>query len=203
MTTNTNWEIKGTYFESCNCNIACPCVFLEPPTTGECTVLIAWQIESGNYDGTGLDGLNVALAAHSPGNMIEVDWKVALYIDNKANATQQDALTQIFSGQAGGHFAAIAQHVGEVVGVSPAEIDYKSHGKERSLIIKGVAQMEIQGLDGIGGSDITINNNPLGVVPDEATVVAKSKSLTYQDHGMEWNLSGKNGYYSPFTYKGG
>ena len=81
MTTSTNWEIKGTYFESCNCNIACPCVFLEPPSTGECTVLIAWQVESGNYDGTELDGLNVALAAYVPGNMIEVDWKVALYID--------------------------------------------------------------------------------------------------------------------------
>ena len=63
MTTRTNREIKGTYFGSCNCNIACPCVFLEPPSTGECTVLIAWQVESGNYDGTELDGSNVALAA--------------------------------------------------------------------------------------------------------------------------------------------
>ena len=45
MTTRTNWEIKGTYFESCNCNIACPCVFLEPPSTGECTVLIACKLK--------------------------------------------------------------------------------------------------------------------------------------------------------------
>ena len=202
MTTSTNWEIKGTYFESCNCNIACPCIFLEPPSTGECTVLIAWQVKSGNYNGTELDGLNVALAAYVPGNMIEVDWKVALYIDQRANEAQQEALTLIFSGQAGGHFAAISQHVGEVVGVSQAEMDYKAHGKERSLTIKGIAQMEIQGLDGIDGADITIINNPLAAVPDEPTVVAKSKSFTYQDHGMEWNLSGKNGYYSPFIYKG-
>ena len=191
MTTSTNCEIKGTYFESCNCHIACPCVFLEPLTTGVCTLLIAWQIESGNYGGTGLGGLNVALAAHSLGNMIEVDWKVALYIDNRANSTQEGNLTQIFSGQAGGHFAAIAQHVGEVVGVSPAEMDYKSHGKERSPIIKGIGQMEIQGLDAIDGSGITINKNPLGVVPDEATVIAKSKSLTYQNHGLTRNLSGR------------
>ena len=112
MTTSTNWEIKGTYFESCNCNIACPCIFLESPSTGECTVLIAWQVESGNYNGTELDGLNVALAAYVPGNMIDVDWKVALYIDQRANEAQQEALTLIFSGQAGGHFAAISQHVG-------------------------------------------------------------------------------------------
>ena len=123
MSTSTNWEIRGNYFESCNCNIACPCVFLEPPTTGDCTVLIAWQIESGDYNGTNLDGFNVVLAAHSPGNMIEVDWKVALYVDNRANDAQQEALTLIFSGQAGGHFAGIAQHVGEVMGVSSADIE--------------------------------------------------------------------------------
>ena len=129
--------------------------------------------------------MNVALAAYVPGNMIEVGWKVALYIDQRANEAQQEALTLIFSGQAGGHFAAIAQHVGEVVGVSQAEMDYKAHGKERSLTIKGIAQMEIQGLDGIDGADITIINNPLAAVPDEPTVVDKSKSFTYQDHGME------------------
>ena len=81
-------------------------------------------------------------------------------------------------------------------------MDYKARGKQRSLTIKGIAQMEIQGLDGTDGADITIINNALAAVPDEPTVVAKSKSFTYHDHGMEWNLSGKNGYYSPFTYKG-
>jgi len=176
---------------------------LEPPTTGDCTVLIAWQIESGDYNGTNLDGFNVVLAAHSPGNMIEVDWKVALYVDNRANDAQQEALTLIFSGQAGGHFAGIAQHVGEVMGVSSADIEYKSQGKDRSVNIKGVGHMDIRGLDGMGGADVTITNNALGVVPDEPTVVAKSSSLTYQDYGMDWNLSGKNGYYSGFTYKGG
>ena len=38
MVTATEWEISGTYFEACNCEIACPCVFLSAPTTGDCTV---------------------------------------------------------------------------------------------------------------------------------------------------------------------
>ncbi|MFP6650784.1 MAG: DUF1326 domain-containing protein, partial [Dehalococcoidia bacterium] len=60
MTTATKWSISGTYFEACNCEIACPCVFLSAPTDEDCTVLIAWHIESGSFGDTALDGLNVA-----------------------------------------------------------------------------------------------------------------------------------------------
>ncbi|MEE8334606.1 MAG: DUF1326 domain-containing protein, partial [Alphaproteobacteria bacterium] len=42
------WSLKGTYFESCNCDAACPCVFLSAPTDGDCTVLIGWHIDQGN-----------------------------------------------------------------------------------------------------------------------------------------------------------
>ena len=31
-----NWSIKGGFFETCNCEVACPCAFLSPPTEGEC-----------------------------------------------------------------------------------------------------------------------------------------------------------------------
>jgi hypothetical protein len=31
-------------------------------------------------------------------------------------------------------------------------------------------------------------------------MVAKSVKYTYNDHGMKWDNSGKNGFYSKFTY---
>ena len=43
------WSLSGTYMESCNCEAACPCVFLGPPTEGECTVLIAWHVDRGSF----------------------------------------------------------------------------------------------------------------------------------------------------------
>ena len=202
MVTATEWDISGTYFESCNCEIACPCVFLSAPTTGECTVLIAWHIDSGSFAQTNLNGLNMALAAHSPGAMTQGEWKVALYIDERANQTQQEALTQIFSGQSGGHFALLASFIGEVLGVTTAAIDYKADGRSRSLTVGNLAAMEVQAIEGGGGSEVTISNNPLGIVPGEPMVVAKASQLTYHDHGMDWDFSGKNAYYSPFVYKG-
>jgi hypothetical protein len=32
-------------------------------------------------------------------------------------------------------------------------------------------------------------------------VVARSKQLSYHDHGLDWELSEKNGFFSPFAYQ--
>jgi hypothetical protein len=196
------WSLSGTYFETCNCEAACPCVFLSPPTTGECTVLIAWHIDQGHCDDVTLDGLNVALAVHSPGHMMQVPWKAALYLDAQAGESQQTALRQIFAGQAGGHFARVGAHIGEVLGVKSASMTYEAEGKKRRLRIADVAEAEIQALAGQGDADITIANHPLCIAPGYPVVVARSTRLTYHDHGLEWELSEKNGFYSPFNYTG-
>src|SRR6202521_5624542 len=78
------WSVSGVYMEACNCDAACPCVMLSPPTSGECTVLVGWHIEKGHFGQVSLDGFNVALAAHSPGPMLQVKWKAALYLDRRA-----------------------------------------------------------------------------------------------------------------------
>ena len=197
-----SWTISGNYFESCNCEAACPCVFLSPPTTDDCTVLVGWHIDQGNMNGVDLGGLNVALALHSPGNMVEVKWKVALYVDERASEEQGGAIGQIFGGAAGGHFAVLADHIGEIAGVSSVPIEYKAEGRNRSLKIGNVAEVDITAIEGGGGAEVRVSGNPLGIVPGEPMVVARSGKLSYHDHGMDWELSGKNGFMSPFTYKG-
>jgi hypothetical protein len=196
-----SWKIAGSSFEACNCNVACPCVFLSPPTSGECTLLLAWHIDQGRFGQTDLNGLNAVLAVYSPGHMMEVKWKVALYVDEKANQSQQDALTQIFSGQAGGHLAALGPLIGEVLGVKTVPIDYQSDGKRRSLRLGTVAEMEIEGMPGQDGGDVTISSHPFTAVPGFPAVVAKSKQMRFTDYGLSWEVSNKNGFFSPFVYQ--
>jgi hypothetical protein len=196
-----SWKIAGSYFETCNCDLACPCVFLSPPTSGDCAVLLAWHINQGRFGETGLDGLNAVLAAHSPGHMLEGKWKVALYVDERANPGQQDALAQIFSGQAGGHLAGLTPLIGEVLGVKTAPIEYRSEGKRRSLRLGDFADAEIEGLSGQDGGDVTVANPPFAAVPGVPLVVAKSKQMRFSDHGLRWEVSNKNGYFSSFVYQ--
>lgn len=194
-----NWNVKGQYFEACNCEAACPCVFLSPPTEDECTLLVGWHVDRGDFDGTSLDGLNVAMAVLSPGHMAKVPWQAALYFDDRASDEQGRALAKIFSGQAGGHPARLGAHIGEVLGAGPASIEFESAGKRTSMKIAGIADVAIASA-GQGDAVISVENHPLAVAPGFPAVVARSEHLSYDDHGLRWELAEKNGFYSPFEY---
>jgi hypothetical protein len=197
-----SWAVSGTYFETCNCETLCPCIFLSPPSHGDCTVLVGWHIDSGSLGKVALDGLNVAAAFHSPGHMAQGNWKAAFYIDARATDPQKDALQKIFSGQMGGAPAALAALVGQVLGVKSAPIEIVAEGNRRRMSVAGVAEAEIQAIAGGGGADVSISNHPLGIAPGFPSVVSKSERLEYRDYGMQWNLSARSGQFSPFEYRG-
>lgn len=196
------WNVKGDYFETCNCQTLCPCIFMSPPTEGNCTVLVGWHIESGKFADTALDGLNVAALFYSPGPMHHGNWSAALYLDSRASAQQSGALTSIFSGQAGGPPAAIGSLISKVLGIKSADIAYQANGRVRRMTIADVGESEIEALEGSGGVDVTISNHPLGIAPGHPSIVARSKKLKFRDHGFTLDLAGKSGQFSPFTYEG-
>jgi hypothetical protein len=196
----TPFSVSGTYFEACNCDAACPCVLTSAPTSGSCTLLLAWHVTAGKYGDATLDGLNAALAAFTPGHMMKGGWKVALYIDERADQKQRDALAAVFSGQAGGHLAALGPLIAQVLGVKAVPIRYEEEGKKRRLSIPGIAESEIAAVPGQGGADVTLSNHPFTAVPGFPAVVSKSTKVTYKDHGFDWQISDKNGFYSPFAY---
>jgi hypothetical protein len=195
------WKVGGTYFEACNCKAPCPCNFLGAPSEGECTVVIAWHIEQGQHGDVDLGGLNAALFAYAPGHMMETKWRVALYLDDRANPQQAEALGKIFSGQDGGHLAALAPLIGEVMGVQAAQIEYRAEGRQRSVKIGSVAEVSVEAMEGQGGQLVEVHNVPFTAVPDVPLVAARSTALRYGDHGFSVDISGRNGYYSPFTYQ--
>lgn len=201
MTEQISWKLSGSYFETCNCETACPCVWLQPPSEGDCKLLVAWHIESGYLEKQKLDNLNVALACYAPGDMKEGNWQAALYIDERADDAQVEAITQVFSGQQGGHPAILMSFVSEVLGIQKVKIDYKEEGNKRFMSIPGIAQAEIESIKGITGAESTISNPPLCVVSSHSSTVAKSNQYQYQDYDKNWQFSERNGYYSAFTYQ--
>lgn len=198
-----DWRLQGSYFETCNCEAACPCNFLGPPTEGFCDALVAWHIDRGQFEGTQLDGLNVGLVVHSPGHMLDKKWKVALYLDERADEQQREALSQIYAGKAGGLMEHLAGFIGEIAGVSSVPIEYLSEGRTRAIRIGNFGEAAIEAIEGGGGSNTLIQNPPLNLAPGESLVLARSKQFKYADHGMQVEVSNKNGYYAPFTYAPG
>jgi hypothetical protein len=197
-----SWKIEGDYFEACNCDTVCPCVFLGNPDKGECDVVLAWHIEKGHYENTSLNDLNVVAVFHTPGNMFTgPKWKAAVYLDEKANKEQAEALGKIYSGRVGGFFGVLSGLIGELAGIRSVPITFEANGKKRSLHIPTSIDLAVEAIDGADkNKEVTISNAPMLVAPGFPAVVAKSTQNRYNDHGMKWDSSGKNGFYSRFAY---
>ena len=85
--------------------------------------------------------------------------------------------------------------IGEVLGVKAAPIEYHSEGKRRSMRVGDIADAEIEGLGGQDGNDVTVAKSPFAAVPGVPFVVAKSKQMRFNDYGLNWEVSNKNGYF--------
>jgi hypothetical protein len=96
------WRIDGHYIIACSCDSGCPCNFGDPPTQDFCKGCSLVQIDKGEHDGVRLDGLKCGFASYWPGPIYDGDGVASLYIDERADADQWNALTQIITGNAGG-----------------------------------------------------------------------------------------------------
>ena len=143
----------------------------------------------------------MALAVYSPGPMTEVDWQAALYLDASATQEQATALGAIFSGAEGGHPAVLGSHIGEVLGVASAPIWFEVDGDSRAMTVGEAIDVRVTAMAGHGDQPVTITNHPLSIAPGVAHV-GHSDHLRMTDHGFEWELSERNGFFSPFAYEG-
>lgn len=149
-----------------------------------------------------MDGLNVAGIFHTPGNMVTgPKWRAALYIDYRATKEQAEALSKIFSGQAGGFLENVAALIGEIMGVRTTPIQFGLEGKRRWMSTPEVLELEVEGVTG-GDSkrDATVTNPSLYAGAGFDPVISRSTKNTYHDHGLKWDNTGKNGFYSRFAY---
>jgi len=197
---STNWKITGQYFESCNCDLVCPCIFLAPPTEGFCEAFVGWHIEDGHLDGVQLNDLKVSAWLHSPGSLTDGNWKLALYIDERANEAQKDAIVALWSGDHGGHLAVIAGLVGEIMSVKQVPIEFTQENRTHYLKVGEFGSNTMQELEGEDGGKVVVSNHPLAVSPSEPVTISKSVAAIYKDNGYDWHQSEKVGLSAPFTY---
>jgi hypothetical protein len=198
--TQMSFTVEGDYFESCTCQVSCPCIFLAPATEDACDVLFAWHIEGGEMDGVRLDDLNVAMAVHSPKRMTDGGWKAALYLDERADEKQAKALGAIFSGQAGGHLANVARLIGTVTGVHSAPIRFERDGGRRRVQVGDVLDVDVEEMKGMDASNPAVISNPLLGAVTQPIRQAKSGTLSYKG---DWTAgaSGANGFITEFEYQ--
>jgi hypothetical protein len=162
--------------------------------------VLIFHVDSGSYDGTSLDDLNVVLAAHTPGPMAEGNWSVAAYIDERADDKQTDALGAIFTGAAGGPISHFAPLIGKNLGATKVPITYRIEGKKRFAEIPGTLHMSVDALPTAHSSGEMWTNAGHPVSPDKLAFAVGAAGNTFSGHGMRWDNSGRNAHYAPIRW---
>jgi Protein of unknown function (DUF1326) len=89
--------MKADYVETCNCDYGCPYNFTGFPTYGYCRALVFYHIREGNYgDNLKLDGLEIIYAASWRKVIHEGNGIMQLFITNKTDEKQRQAIVDIF-----------------------------------------------------------------------------------------------------------
>jgi len=109
---SASWSIEGTYLESCNCEVICPCRRIDGhslgrSTYGICEGVLSWVIERGHVGEVDLAGLAAVLALRYDDDEPRSPWDFFLYLDERADDEQRAALEALLTGALGG--TALAQ----------------------------------------------------------------------------------------------
>jgi hypothetical protein len=141
-----SWKLEGSYFETCSCNVVCPCTasFTLEATLDRCRVTLVFNVKQGEVDGTDVSGLAVAAVADTPKVMSDGNWRLGMYIDANASDEQAEKLGGVFSGALGGPMEALGPLVGENLGVERAAIEIQEDGLRHSIRIGDAVDFEIE-----------------------------------------------------------
>jgi hypothetical protein len=146
------WNLKGTYFETCSCEVVCPCTasLALPADYDRCKVTLVFNITEGDVEGTDVGGLKVAAIADSPKLMSDGNWRLGVFVDAAASDAQAEKLMAVFGGQLGGPMEALGPLVGENLGVQRAPIEVHEEGLRHSVKIGDAIDFEIEDVVSFG-----------------------------------------------------
>jgi hypothetical protein len=147
-----SWSLEGSYFECCSCDVVCPCIpsMAFGATQDYCRVMLVFHIKRGDVEGTDVSGLTVVAVADTPKVMTEGNWRLGVFIDDKASQEQAEKLGAVFSGALGGPMEALGPLIGENLGAKSAPIEVREEGLTHAVKIGDEVDFEIEDIVGFG-----------------------------------------------------
>jgi hypothetical protein len=197
------WRISGSYLEACNCEAICPCRRIGGrqggrSTTGVCLGSLSWQIQEGDAGGVELAGMRAVLANRYDDDDEGSPWSFVLYVDERADERQREALEGIFLGRLGG----------------TPEVQFPWVWKPSTVLAVRQVAIEIDHTPGRGwfraGRQVSVRvrepverQEPVTcVIPghDRSGREVVADLLSVEDGPLDFKLTGKCGYEASFDY---
>ncbi|HXG36452.1 MAG TPA: DUF1326 domain-containing protein [Dehalococcoidia bacterium] len=195
------WRISGTYWAPCSCKVSCPCELGEPEgDQGWCSGSIAFEIGSGNVDGTDVSGSKVVFVGDWPSGFISGNGTGRLYFDTAVSQEQRAALESLLSGQRGGVFEVFASLVPKVLPSKEAPINIAKGAEETRITVGDFGELISKPLRGASG-EVTKLLHGAFAFRDEI-ILAKGSGSRWRDPEMRQWESGGHSEQSEFDWSG-
>lgn len=193
----TQWHMRGTGYEFCNCDFGCGCNFGGFPnsTDGSCHALVGMHIASGVCGTVVLDGVTCAALVKWPKAIHEGNGQCAFIVDPSTTDEQIDALAKVFSGQLGGLPWELLGPTMQVVALEKANITIEGTGVKSTFRIDGIGEGRGESLKNpVTGEDHTaIVDLPTGFIwtrgnCGQGSFKAKAGGLELEYNKTNWIL---------------
>jgi len=197
------YQLEGELLEVCTCKVICPCWVGEDPDGGACDGVVAYHLNKGTVNGVDVSGRTFVLLAHIPGNVLKGNWKVVVYVDDRATPQQQEALLSAFTGKLGGPLADQAQLVGQVLAVERAPITFQMDKGKGTIKIAAAVEAEITPFQGATGPT-TLRDSIFSNIAGSPAYVGKAPRYraSVPQHGFNVDLKNHNAIHGTFRFVG-
>jgi hypothetical protein len=200
-----SWRLTGSAMEACRCAVTCPCNFGSDPTEVPCQAILAWQIADGQYGETQLQDLNLVAYFEIPGYAFKGGWTLGVYLDERADADQAEALGAIFSGQAGGWPAVLSALIAKPLPAKqvPITIEMADDNVRVSVpeLLEVATERVPNPLPGAPPLDLKVGNLAVPFYTGEVDV-RRSITLKLTDPNLSFEYSGRSSLIGNFEYSG-
>jgi hypothetical protein len=200
---SATYQMTGRFFEACDCSVPCPCWFDASPSEGECTGVVAWQIENGQIRGVDVTGLAVVSASFHGGlRSGQRQMRVALLIDAVASPEQHAEMEAAFTGRLGGPLGELAKMAGSMDAVESATITFIADGDGARVEVPQRVGVVSRVLRGATKRPITVSDGALSSLLGTPGTFGKSSRfrLTIERVGIDLDVKDRSTTIGQFTY---
>jgi hypothetical protein len=198
-----HYAVRGTYFESCNCDAVCPCRMVGGrrggrSTHGICFGVLSWAVEDGRVGEIDVSGLAAALVFRYSDDEPGSPWTFALHVDERGDGDQRAALADVFLGRLGGlrlDEQPWIRKPSELVEVRPSSIERVAEGAGYRLRVGEAVSAAASRRAEIGESVACIVSGY-----DRPGVELHADELVVRDDPFRWELTVGCAFAAHFEY---
>jgi len=174
-----SWKMSATVAESCSCTVSCPCNFGGEPSHMPCEGNRMISIDSGNYDGVDLAGVQLLVTFNMR------NWS-KIYVSDTVSDRQMKAVEALLPLAFAGFQRGMLSFTKAPITMEVTESRVKFSGPESSV------DMEV--LKGFNGKAVKVMNLPSAVFQDYTQFRSITHTHTSATHS--WSHKGTNGFTS-------